>query len=135
MSEDAPQRDQSFREVFHGLRWMMRAGAAWRMMPHAVPPWHTVDHQSQRWLNAGVCDTMVDALRTLLRLLQGRAEQPAAAMFDARTLPSTPERGTRAGPDGAKRRQGSKLHLAVDTLGHVVAFAMLMLKRFVAFMV
>jgi hypothetical protein len=37
------------------------------------------------------------------------------------TLRSTPESGERAGYDGAKRKRGSKLHLAVDTLGHLLA--------------
>jgi transposase len=80
-----------------------------------------VYQQSQRWLKAGVFDAMVDDLRTLLRLLQGRGEQPSAAIFDARTLQSTPESGTRAGYDGAKSRKDSKMHMAVDTLGHLLA--------------
>ena len=42
MTEDAPQCDHCLREVFNGLRWIGRAGAAWRMMPHDLPPWHTV---------------------------------------------------------------------------------------------
>jgi transposase len=57
----------------------------------------------------------------ILRLAQGRNEQPSAAIFDSRTLQSSPESGERAGYDGAKRRKGSKLHLAVDTLGHLLA--------------
>ena len=57
-----PQREHSLREVFHGLRWLVRAGAAWRLMPHDLPPWHTVYQQSQRWLKAGVLDAIVQAL-------------------------------------------------------------------------
>jgi transposase len=116
-----PQREHSLREVFNGLRWIVRAGAAWRMMPHDLPPWYTVYQQSQRWLKAGVFATMVHDLRALLRVAQGRAEEPSAAIFDSRTLQSTPESGTRAGYDGAKRRRGSKVHTAVDTLGHLLA--------------
>jgi transposase len=59
MTEDAPQREHSLREVFNGLRWIVRAGAAWRMMPHDLPPWHTVYQQSQRWFKAGVFETLV----------------------------------------------------------------------------
>ena len=33
MSEEAPQREYSLREVFNALRWMARAGGAWRLMP------------------------------------------------------------------------------------------------------
>src|SRR5262245_47442984 len=121
MTEDAPQREHSLREVFNGLRWIVRAGAAWRMMPHDLPPWHTVYQQSHRWLQAGVFDTLVQDLRAVLRLAQGRKADPSAVVFDSRTLQSTPESGSRAGYDGAKRRRGSKVHMAVDTLGHLLA--------------
>jgi transposase len=121
MTEDAPQRTHSLREVLNGLRWLVRTGAAWRLMPHDLPPWYTVYQQSQRWLKAGVFEALVHDVRELLRLAQGRAEQPTAVIFDSRTLQSTPESGTRAGYDGAKRRRGAKVHMAVDTLGHLLA--------------
>ncbi len=121
MREDAPQRDYELREVFNGLRWLVRAGAPWRMMPNDLPPWHTVYQQTQRWLAAGVFEAMVHDLRALLRLAAGRDEQPSAAIFDARTLQSTPESGAKAGYDGAKRRKGRKVHMAVDTLGYLLA--------------
>src|SRR3954469_22233063 len=121
MREDAPQREYELREVFNGLRWLVRTGAAWRLMPHDLPPWYTVHQQTRRWLKAGVFEAMVHDLRVLLRLAAGRDEQPTAAIFDGRTLQSTPESGTRAGFDGAKRKQGSKVHMAVDTLGHLLA--------------
>ena len=121
MTEDAPQREHSMREGLNGLRWIVRAGAAWHMMPHDLPPWHTVYQQSQRWLKAGVFEAIGHDLREGLRLAQGRTVQPSAALFDSRTLPSTPESGTRAGYDGAKRRRGSTVHRAVDTLGQLLA--------------
>jgi len=121
MTEDAPQREYDLREVFNGLRWIVRTGAQWRMMPHDLPPWAAVYQQTQRWLKAGVFEAIVDDLRAVLRLAQGRSEEPSAAIFDSRTLQSSPESGHRAGYDGAKRRKGSKVHLAVDTLGHLLA--------------
>jgi transposase len=90
-------------------------------MPHDLPPWYTVYQQSQRWLTAGVFETMVHDLRAVLRLAAGRTAEPSAAIFDSRTLQSTPESGTRAGYDGAKRRRGSKVPMAVDILGHLLA--------------
>ena len=63
---------------------------------------------------------MAHDLRALLRLADGRKSQPTAAIMDSRTLQSTPESGARAGYDGAKRRKGSKVHMAVDTLGHLL---------------
>ena len=73
MTDDAPQRDHSLREVLNGLRWLVRAGAAWRLLPHDLPPWYTVYQQTQRWLRAGVFETMVHDLRAVLRLAEGRA--------------------------------------------------------------
>lgn len=121
MTEEAPQREHSLREVFNGLRYLVRGGTPWRMMPNDLPPWHTVYQQTQRWLKAGVFEALVHDLRVLLRLAEGRGEQPSAAIFDSRTLQSSPESGHRAGYDGAKRRKGSKTHIAVDTLGHLLA--------------
>jgi len=120
MKEDAPQRVHDLREVFNGLRWIVRAGASWRMMPNDLPPWEVVYQQSQRWVKGGVFKSIVDDLRVLLRLAQGRKEQPSAAIFDSRTLQSSPESGGRGGYDGAKRKRGSKVHMAVDTLGHLL---------------
>jgi transposase len=119
--EDSPQREHSLREVFNGLRWIVRTGAQWRMMPNDLPPWHTVYQQSQRWLKAQVFESMVDDLRALLRLAKGRSAEPSAVVIDSRTVQSTPESGARAGYDGHKRRNGSKTHMAVDTLGYLLS--------------
>src|SRR5712691_1152938 len=91
------------------------------MMPNDLPPWYTVNQQTQRWLKAGVFAAIVADLRALPRLAAGRQPQPSAAIFDSRTLQSSPESGARAGYDGAKRRKGSKMHMAVDTLGNLLA--------------
>ena len=121
MREDAPQRDHDLRHVFNALRWIVRAGAPWRYIPHNFPPWEAVYQQAQRWIAAGVFEAMVHDLRELLRMAQGRDPNPSASVIDSRTLQSTPESGHRAGYDGAKRKKGSKIHLAVDTLGHLLA--------------
>src|SRR5512143_23760 len=121
MKEDAPQREHSLREVFDGLRYVVRTGVQWRYLPNDLPPWHTIYQQTQRWLKAGVFEDIVRDLRMLMREIEGRAQQPRAAIFDSRTLQSSPESGGRAGYDGHKRRRGSKVNLAVDTLGQLLA--------------
>lgn len=121
MTPDAPQRKHEVREVFDALRWLVRSGAAWRYLPGDFPPWGAVYQQTQRWLKAGVFETMAHDLRTLVRLTQNRGRQPSAVVLDGRTLQSTPESGARAGYDGHKRRQGAKVHAAVDTLGSLLA--------------
>jgi transposase len=121
MRKDAPQREHDLREVFNALRWLVRTGASWRMMPNDLPPWEAVYQQLRRWLAAGVFEAMIHDLRALLRVAAGRKPDPSAAILDSRTLQSTPESGHRAAYDGAKRKKGSKVHIAVDTLGHLLA--------------
>lgn len=121
MREAAPQRQYALRDVFDALRWLVRTGSPWRYLPHDFPPWWVVYQQSQRWFAAGCFEAITQALRRLLREAQGRPPEPTATILDARTLRSTPESGHRAGFDGYKRKNGSKVHLAVDTLGHLLA--------------
>jgi transposase len=121
MKEDAPQREHELRAVFNAVRYMVRAGCPWRLLPNDLPPWKAVYDQAQRWIAAGCFETMAVDLRKLLRWLVGRDMQPTAIILDGRTLQSTPESGARGGYDGYKRRKGSKVHVAVDTLGHLLA--------------
>src|SRR3712207_2141257 len=118
---DAPQRRHDLREVFNALRWLVHTGPPWRSLPGDFPPWEAVYQQTRRWLAAGVFETMVHDLRATLRWAAGRKPQPTAAIFDSATRQSTPESGHRAGYDGHKRRNGSQIHLAVDTLGELLA--------------
>jgi transposase len=140
LREGAGQREHPLREVFNGLRYIVKTGAPWRWMPHDLPPprgpcgprrsavgslawglrWAAVYQQARRWLDAGCFEQLAHDLRAVLRLAAGRAAEPSAAVLDSRTLRSTPESGARAGYDGAKRKRGSKLHMAVDTLGHLL---------------
>jgi transposase len=119
--EEAEQRDYALRAVFNALRYIVRTGSQWRYMPNDLPPWTVVYQQTQRWIRARCFETMVEDLRLLLREFAGRKGQPTAMILDSRTLQSTPESGARAGYAGAKRRKGSKIHAAVDTLGHLLA--------------
>jgi transposase len=80
-----------------------------------------VYQQAQRWLSAGCFAQLAEDLRAVLRMAAGRAPEPSAAVRDGRTLRSSPESGERAGYDGAERETGSKLHMAVDTLGRRLA--------------
>lgn len=119
--EDAPQREHSLRAVFNALRYLVRSGCGWRMLPNDLPPWPAVHQQTQRWIKAGCFEALAHDLREVLRVAAGRAEQPTAVIVDSRTVQSTPTSGARAGYDGAKRRKGAKVHAVVDTLGHLLA--------------
>ena len=126
--EDAPQRVHDLREVFNAARWMVKTGTQWRYMPNHFPPWAAVHQPTQRWIAAGVFEAMAHDLRVVLRLADveakggaGRGPHPPAVVLDGTGLQSTPGSGPRAGYNGHKRKTGSKLHLAVDTLGHLLA--------------
>src|SRR5215208_2143137 len=121
MTPDAPQRRHDLREVVNALRWIVRAGSPWRLLPTTFPPWAAVYQQTRRWLAAGVFAAMAHDLRMLLREAAARMPQPRAVIRDSRTVQSTPESGAGAGFDGHKKRRGRKTHAAVDTLGHLLA--------------
>jgi transposase len=76
MTEDAPQREQSWREVFNGLRWIIRAGAAWRVMSNDLPPWASGYQQTQQLildparLAAGYADYSAELSRQNAPLLK-----------------------------------------------------------------
>jgi transposase len=119
--EDSEQREYPLWAEFNALRYIVRTGGQWRYMPNDLPPWTVVYQQTHRWIQARCFETMVEDLRMLLREFAGRKTKPTAMILDSCTLQSTPESGARAGYDGAKRRKGSKVHAALDTLGHLLA--------------
>jgi transposase len=93
--EDSPQREHDLRAIYNALRWVVCAGAPWRMIPNDLPPWAAVYQQVQRWIKAGVFEEMVHDLREILRIAASREANPTAVVIDSRTLRSTPERGHR----------------------------------------
>lgn len=121
MREDAPQRSHDMREVFNAIRYVVKTGCQWRMLPHDFPEWTVAYQQARRWMQAGVFEQVAHDLRVILRLVHEREPQPSATILDGRTLQSTPESGDRAGYDGAKKKNGSKVHAAVDTMGNLLA--------------
>src|SRR3954453_11506275 len=128
LPEDAGQRVHDLRDVFDAARWVVRSGSPWRYLPADFPPWEMVYQQTRRWLADGCFRAIVHDLPALPRFAArrgpgpaaGRGPEPPAVIPDGRTVQSTRESGGRAGYDGYKRRKGSKVHLAVDTLGHLL---------------
>lgn len=121
MRDDAPQREYTLRDVFDAVRYVVKTSCQWRFLPHDFPPWTAVYQQARRWIQAGVFEEITHDLRMIVRLVAEREAQPTATILDGRTLQSTPESGDRAGYDGAKKKNGSKVHIAVDTLGNLLA--------------
>ncbi len=97
MTPDATQRRYEMREIFNAVRWIVRAGAFWRLLPtnFRVPLgcWEAIYRQMQRWIKAQCFEAIVHDLREMLRLAQGRNQESSAVILDSRTLRSTPESG------------------------------------------
>jgi transposase len=131
LSATALQRKHNLRAVFNAVRYLAHTGVPWRYLPSDFPPsdfppWPVVYQQLRRWVAAGRFEALVHDTRLLLRTLKGRSSQPSAVILDARVLQSTPESGSRAGDSGhkrRKRRKGSKVPAAVDTLGYPLALS------------
>lgn len=119
-TEDSGSRRHPLRAVFDAYRYLLRAGCGWRLLPGDFPPWKAVYDQAARWHAAGVFEALLADLRGMIRLGEGRSWSPSAAVLDSRTLKGTAS-SEGAAYDGAKRVKGRKLHLAVDTLGHLLA--------------
>ena len=107
------------REVLNAIRYMARAGAGWRMLPHDFPPWQTVYWWFRRFVRRLLFRTLHDVALMLDREQAGREASPSAGVIDSQSVkaPAAPGGG---GYDAAKRVKGRKRHIAVDTDGRLL---------------
>ena len=130
--EDSARRRHDLRRVSHGVRYAARTGGQWRYPPREYGPWWAVYQQMRRWLDAGVAGrgcgwTRVCPRRWWPMCSRSCASGPDAKGSQARSAPTAARSRPRpraepglatTGPSGAR---GRKAHIAVDTLGHLLA--------------
>ena len=107
------------REILNGIFYVIRSGGAWRLLPNDFPKWQTVYHYWRLWRLDGTWERIHTALRERLRVKIGRNPQPSASIIDSQSVKTTSVGGER-GYDGAKKLNGRKRHLLVDTQGLVL---------------
>jgi len=112
-------REVNLRTIANGILYILRGGCAWRMLPHEYGPWSTVYDYFRHWRQCGLWEQINAALRERVRLHSGREATPSAGVIDSQSVKTT-ERGGVHGYDGAKKVNGRKRHVLVDTLGQLL---------------
>lgn len=118
--QDDPRRKYSIREVLNAMLWIVRTGSQWKYLPHGFPPYKIVHQQVMFWFQRKCFEDILSDLRVLERNRNLKNDNPTVIIIDSRTLRSTPQSGHRAGYDGGKKINGTKIHIAVDTLGNLI---------------
>jgi putative transposase len=106
--------------MMNAIRYRVRTGCAWRLLPHDFPPWSTVQKCFYRWRNGGVFEIINKALIPRVRVEEGRRPDPTAGSIDSQSVKSSGNGGP-GGFDGGKKVNGRKRHIFVDVLGLVLA--------------
>ena len=104
------------RLVINAIRYWLRAGCAWRLLPREFGPWSTIYDLYRHWVKNGRWEKLHDRLRGKVRQAEERKPQPTAAVLDSQTVKMA-DQGGPSGYDAGKKTKGRKRHILVDTLG------------------
>jgi len=60
------------REILNAIRYLLRSGCSWRMLPHDLPPWRIVYYYFRTWTDDGTWARLNAHLRIAKRRTAGR---------------------------------------------------------------
>ena len=86
-------RTVELREILNAILYVLRAGCAWRMLPHDLPPWQTVYKYFRGFSEDGTWERVHDAMRPNVREGEGRSAMPTAAIIDSQSVKTTEKGG------------------------------------------
>jgi len=108
------------RAILDAVFYVLKSGCPWRLLPREFPPWKTVYDWFRKWRIDGTWERLNTELRDRLRCRLGRDPHPSAGIVDSQSARTTGVGGTERGLDPAKKVEGGKRHLPVDTEGLVI---------------
>jgi transposase len=110
------------RMIVDAIFYVTDNGIKWRALPSDFPPWSTVYKRFRAWARSGAVARVMGAVNDRVRLAAGRCAAPSAAVIDSQSLRAaeTVRRHSR-GWDAGKKVNGRKRHIAVDTIGLLLA--------------
>jgi putative transposase len=113
-------RNYPLREIVNGILYITKTGCQWRMLPPDFAPWSSVYGYFRAWKLSGIWDKALTLFRETYRVQSGKNARPTAAIIDAQSVKTTGPGGQR-GFDAGKKVKGRKRHIAVDTMGNLLA--------------